>query len=117
MRYEVLFRVINEDEEPMPWIKATAMAPDCKISKDDCLNLSFALGLYMEKFIYSQEIYRMFPLKCFPTVETWEVSDNPLEDDPDIEEADKLIREYLNRYPLRGLCIRADRMLPAPKQL
>ncbi len=40
MRYKVLFRVINEDEKPMPWVKATATAPDFKIGEEYCLKLS-----------------------------------------------------------------------------
>lgn len=116
MKYEVLFRVINEDEKPMPWVKATATAPGYKINREDCLKLSMALGEYLECFVHSEMFLYFFPLECDPTESSAGVPDNPLGVLSDMIEADRLIWEYLNRYPLKVSCIHPERMLPAPKQ-
>lgn len=116
MKYEVLFRIINEDEKPMPWVKATATAPDFKISEEDCFKLSMALYCYLQDFVHSSSFNRSFPLESDPTESSSGMSDNPLEDFSDMFEADRLIWEYLNRYPLETRCIHSELKLLAPKQ-
>lgn len=116
MKYEVLFRIINEDEKPMPWVKSTATAPDFKISEEDSLKLSMALYCYLQYFVHSKSFLRFFPLESDPTESSADESYNPLEDFSEIFEADRLIWEYLNRYPLESRCIHSDPKLLTPKQ-
>lgn len=116
MKYEVLFRVINEDGKQTPWVKSTATAPLAKISEEDAYKLSMALYLYLQEFVHSSCLLRFFPLECDPTESSMGVPNTPLEDFSDMIEAERLIWEYLNRYPLGSQCIHSLLKLPVPKQ-